>query len=68
MCRRAWDKGLFSIGGKKICVNCRGSHVAGDQKCPAQERQVEVARFRVEQNVLYAEAVKRVENDCQNRV
>lgn len=21
-----------------VCVNCRGTHVAGDQKCPVRER------------------------------
>jgi hypothetical protein len=41
-------------------VNCRGTHGAGDQRFPVRERQVEVARIRVVQKVLYAEAVKRV--------
>jgi hypothetical protein len=43
---------------KTVCAN-----FAGDQKCPVRERPVEVARVRVEQNVSYAEAVKRVEDD-----
>jgi hypothetical protein len=47
---------------EKLCVNCGGAHVAGDQKCPVQERQVEVVRVSVEQKVQYAEAVKTVED------
>lgn len=49
---------VVSVGEKS--VHCGGAHVAGDQKCPMQERQVEVARVRVEQKVSYAEAAKRV--------
>lgn len=48
---------------KTVCVNCVSTHVAGDHKSLVQERQVEVARVRLEQKVLYAEAVKRVEDD-----
>ena len=40
-----------------MCVNCRGTHGVGDQKCPVRERQFEVARVRVVQMVL-SEAVK----------
>ena len=46
-----------------VCVNCRGVHVAGDQKCPVRERPFQVSRFRVVQKVSYAEAVKKVEED-----
>jgi hypothetical protein len=35
--------------GKAVCINCRGTHVVGDQKCPVRERQVEVVRVRVVQ-------------------
>jgi hypothetical protein len=44
---------------KAVCVNCRGTNGAGDQRCPVRERQFEIASIRVVQ-VLYAEAVKRV--------
>ena len=44
-----------------VCVNCGGAHVAGDQKCPVRERRVEIAMVRVVEKVLYAEAVKKVE-------
>ena len=43
-----------------MCVNCGGTHVAGDKKYPVRERPVEIAR--AEQKVSYAEAVKRVED------
>ena len=33
-----------------VCVNCRDTHGAGDQKCP-RERQVEVSRVRVLQKL-----------------
>ena len=31
-------------GEKVVCVNCWGAHVAGDRRCPVQEREVEVTR------------------------
>ena len=37
---------------KSVCQ--LGAHVVGDQKSPVRERQVEVARVRVEQKVSYA--------------
>ena len=40
----------------KVMSTVRVAHVAGDQKCTMQERQVEVVR--VVQKVSYAEAVK----------
>ena len=46
---------------KVVCVNCRDAHVAGYQRCPMRERQVEVARVRVLQKVSYARAVNKVE-------
>lgn len=49
-------EGVVSVGKKS--VHCGGAHVAGDQKCLVQERQVEVARVRVEQKVSYAEVAK----------
>ena len=50
--------------GKLVeCVNCRGAHRAGDQKCPVRERQVKVSRVRVVEKLSYAEAVKKVEED-----
>ena len=52
---------------KKLCVNYRGTHGAEDEMCQVRERQVEVARIRVVQKVLYAEAAKRVvESDRNN--
>jgi hypothetical protein len=44
----------------KLC-QLWGCHLFVDQKCPVQERPVEVAR--VEQKVSFGEAVKRVEDD-----
>ena len=35
---------------------------SGDQKCPVRERQVEVSRVRLVQQ-LYAEAMKKIEED-----
>ena len=32
---------------KVVCVNCRGTPSAGDQKCPLRERQGDVAGIRV---------------------
>ena len=46
-----------------VCANCSSGHGAGDQKCPVQERRVEVTRIRVVQRVSYADAVKDVEED-----
>ena len=46
-----------------VCVNCTGPHGAGVQKCPVRERQVEVSRVRIVQTLLYAETVKKVEED-----
>ena len=46
------------VSVEKLCVNCGGGHLAGDQKSPVQESQVEVARVRVKQKMSYAEAVK----------
>ena len=46
-----------------VCVYFRGACRAGDQKCLVRERQVELTRIRVEQRRLYAEAVKKVEED-----
>ena len=48
-------------------MNCRGSHVAGDQKCPMREWQVEVARVGVVQKVSYAKVVKRVVEEDPGR-
>jgi hypothetical protein len=45
---------------KVVCVNCSGTHGAGDQKCLVKERLVEVDRISVAQKVSYEEAVKRV--------
>ena len=58
VCRRAWDKGMCSIGVKTVsqlwgCPCCWGSEVSG-------MREIEIARVRVEQKVSYAESVKRV--------
>ena len=52
---------MCSIGKSSdtVCVNCRGAHGAGDQKCPVRERQV--SRVRIVQKFSYAEAVKKVE-------
>lgn len=50
-----------------MCINCRGSHVAGDQKCPVREWQVEVARVSVVQKVSYAKVVKRVVEEDPKR-
>jgi hypothetical protein len=50
------------------CVSCGSARGAGDQRCPVRETQVEVARIRVVQNVLYAEAVKRVVEGDRYRV
>ena len=60
-----WDetKECVALGKVVVCVNCRGAHGAGDQKCLVQERQVEVSRVRVVQKLSYAEAVKIVEED-----
>ena len=40
-------KECVALGKVVVCVNCRGAHVAGDQKCPMRERQVEVSRVVV---------------------
>ena len=56
-------KECVALGKVVVCVNCRGAHGAGDQKCPVRERQVEVSRVRVVQKLSYAEAVKKVEED-----
>ena len=53
---------------EKVCVNCRGTQGAGDQRCPVRDRQVEAARIRVVQKVSYAEAVKRVVEEDGSRV
>lgn len=48
--------------GKSVCVN-----VAGDQKSPVRERQVEVDWVRVVQRVSYVEAVKGVVEEDGSR-
>ena len=53
---------------KVVCVNCRGSHGAGDQRCLVRERQVEDSRIRVVQKVSYDEAVRRVVDKDGSRV
>ena len=50
-----------------MCLNCCGTHGAGDHSCLGRERQVEVARVRVVQKVLYDEAVKRVVEEDGSR-
>ena len=55
-------KGCVVLVEKVIRVNCRGAYVAGDKRCPVRERQVEVARLRIAQNVLYAETLKKAED------
>jgi hypothetical protein len=44
-----------------LFVNCKGTHIAGDLKSPVRDKQFEVTRVRVVQKVLYAEAVKKVQ-------
>ena len=56
-------KECVALGKVVVCVNCRGAHGPGVQKCLVRERQVEVSRVRVEQKLSYAEAVKKVEED-----
>jgi hypothetical protein len=51
-----------------FCENCRGTHGAGDERCPVRQRQVEVARIRAVQKVSCAEAVKRVVQEDWSRV
>ena len=53
---------------KVVCVNCRGTNGAGDQRGPVIESQVEVVRIKVIQKRLYAEAVKRVVEEDGARV
>ena len=54
---------------RKLCVLVvGGDNGAGDRRCPVRERQIEVARVRVIQKVLYAEAVKRVVEEDGYRV
>ena len=56
-------KECVAWGKEVVCVNCRGAHGAGDQKCPVQESQVELTKVRGEQRVSHAEAVKKIEED-----
>jgi hypothetical protein len=35
-------KKCVALGKVVVCVNCRGAHGTGDQKCPVRERQIEV--------------------------
>ena len=44
-------KECVQLGKVVVCVNCRGAHGAGDQKCPVRKRQVEVSRVRVVQKL-----------------
>ena len=56
-------KKCVALGNVVVCVNCRGAHGDGYQKCPVRERQVEVTRDRIVQKLWYAEAVKKVKED-----
>lgn len=60
-------EGVLSVE-KAVCVlTLRGTHGAGDQRCPVRERQVEVARIRMVQKVEYAEAWKSVVEEDWSR-
>ena len=78
VCRRESPRCVKCAGGhetkecvvsveKVVCVSCGVAHGAGAQRCPVRERQVEVARVRLVQKVLYAEAVKRVVEEDSTR-
>ena len=46
------QRNVKTLGKVVECVNCRGSHSAGDQKWPLRETQVEVSRVNVVQKFV----------------
>lgn len=43
------------------CINCDGPHRPNNRQCPIYQKEVEVIRLKVDQNLTFPEARKRVE-------
>jgi hypothetical protein len=48
------------------CINCRGSHRPNNRQCPIYKKEVEVIRLKVDKNLTYPEARKRIEAGTAN--
>lgn len=43
------------------CINCSGSHRPNDRQCPVFKKEMEVVRMKVDHNLTFPEARKRIE-------
>lgn len=50
------------------CCNCGGPHSAAYLGCIAQKQAMEAMKYKSEHNVSYAQAVKKVQNEQENRM
>lgn len=50
-------------GETAFCLNCRGSHRPNSRECPVYKQEQQVIRIKVDNNLTYPEARKRVNND-----
>ena len=60
MCGEDHDYGLCGEGVDPKCCNCGGSHSAAYIDCVIQQKAQEIQRYKVVNQVSYAEAVREV--------
>ncbi|XP_055585463.1 uncharacterized protein LOC129738303 [Uranotaenia lowii] len=46
----------------QFCRNCKGEHRPGNKKCEVYQKEAKIIKIRIDSNITYAEARKRVEN------
>ena len=51
---------MNTVNAKAKCCNCGGDHSAAYQGCEAQIKAKEVQKYKVQNKVTYAEAIKQV--------
>lgn len=48
------------------CINCGGPHRPNNRQCPVYKKEVDVIRMKVDKNLTYPEARKRIESGLEN--
>lgn len=59
-CAGEHEYGKCEVEAKVKCCNCGGEHSAAYQGCEAQIKEKEVQKYKVQNKVTYAEAIKQV--------
>lgn len=48
------------------CINCKGNHRPNNRQCPIYQKEMKVIRIKIDQNLSYPEARKRVEETLES--